>query len=106
MSTTKVLTKGCEVYMGRNSGCVGYGNIQCVKSVCEPLGEVSLYGHNQSYKIYDIAEIVSSPIDLISFMYAGCAETIPESRPAMWKIDLGTEVTFEQLYLLYLQSIK
>lgn len=56
------LVTGCTVYMSGSSGCVGYGNIQCVSGVCEPLGEVSLYGHNQSYKIYDINQIVSYPI--------------------------------------------
>ena len=41
---------------------------------------------------------------LIEFMYASCAETVPYSRPAKWKIDLGTEVTFEELLQLYEQS--
>jgi hypothetical protein len=56
------LTTGCTVYMNGSSGCVGYGNIQCVSGVCEPLGEVSLYGHNQAYNIGDIKEIVSYPL--------------------------------------------
>lgn len=56
------LTPGCTVYMSSNSGCIGYGNIQCVNGVCEPLGEISLYGHNQNYKIDDIKKIVSYPI--------------------------------------------
>jgi len=58
----KKLVKGCTVYMSANSGCIGYGNIQCISNVCEPLGEISLYGHNQSYKIRDIKEIVSFPV--------------------------------------------
>jgi len=55
------ITKGCVVYMSSKSGCVGYGNPQCVSSVCEPLGEISLYGHNQHYKIYDVREIIEYP---------------------------------------------
>lgn len=55
------LIKGCVVYMNSKSGCVGYGNPQCISNVCEPLGEISLYGHNQSYKIHDIREVVSYP---------------------------------------------
>jgi hypothetical protein len=43
-------------------------------------------------------------IGLIQFMYGSCAETIPNTRPAKWLIDLDTEVTFEQLYKLYEQS--
>lgn len=55
------IEKGCEVMMGAESGCVGYGNIQCVKEVCEPLGTVALYGHNQHYNIHDIRKVVSYP---------------------------------------------
>jgi hypothetical protein len=58
----KKLSKGCVVYMNSKSGCIGYGNPQCVKDVCEPLGEISLYGHNQHYKIYDIERIVEYPL--------------------------------------------
>ncbi|MCK5614386.1 hypothetical protein KAR91_71630 [Candidatus Pacearchaeota archaeon] len=60
---TDKLKAGCVVYMSAESGMQGYGNPQCVKSVCEPLDEISLYGHNQNYKIYDIKEIVTSPPD-------------------------------------------
>ena len=55
--------KGDVVYMSKDSGCIGYGNPQCVSSVCEPLGEIGLYGHNQHYKIYDIKEIVPQVSD-------------------------------------------
>ena len=48
------LTKGCVVMMKSSSKLVGYGNPQCVSSVCEPLGTISLYGHNQHYKDYDV----------------------------------------------------
>jgi len=61
-SRATTLVKGCEVYMSSDSGCIGYGNIQCVSSVCEPLGELSLYGHNMNYKIYNVKQIVSFPI--------------------------------------------
>lgn len=101
---SKILMKGCVVYMSSKSGCRGYGNPQCVRDVCEPLGELSLYGHNQAYKTYDVREIVSSPMELIEFMYASCAETVPDTRPAKWKIDLGTEVTFEELYQKFIQQ--
>ncbi len=56
------LTKGCVVFMKASSGLTGYGNGQCVSEVCEPLGTVSLYGHNEHYKIYDIDRIVEYPI--------------------------------------------
>ena len=55
------LTKGCIVKMKASSGMQGYGNAQCVSSVCEPLGEISLFGHNQNYKSYDVAEILDYP---------------------------------------------
>ena len=55
------LVKGCVVMMSASSGLVGYGNSQCVSSVCEPLGEVFLYGHNESYKISDIEKIIEYP---------------------------------------------
>ena len=58
---SKKLTEGCVVFMKASSGLTGYGNAQCVSSVCEPLGEVSLYGHNQNYKTYDIGRIVEYP---------------------------------------------
>ena len=55
------LVAGCTVMMKADSGMEGYGNIQCVKTVCEPLSEISLYGHNQNYKTWDIKNIVSYP---------------------------------------------
>ncbi len=56
------LTKGCVVVMAGRSGMPGYGNAQCVQEVCEPLGTVSLYGHNEYYNIRDINKIVEYPI--------------------------------------------
>ena len=56
------LKKGCVVFMKASSGLVGYGNAQCVSGVHhESLGTISLYGHNQHYKTYDIARIVECP---------------------------------------------
>lgn len=43
-------------------------------------------------------------LELIKFMYASCAETIPNTRPAKWNIDLNTEVTFEELYQAFLNQ--
>lgn len=43
-------------------------------------------------------------MELIQFMYASCAETIPNTRPALWNIDLNTHVTFEQLYKAFKKS--
>ena len=37
------LTKGCVVYMKASSGMLGYGNAQCVSSVCDPLDSIRLY---------------------------------------------------------------
>ena len=53
------LKRGCVVFMKASSGLTGYGNEQCVSSVCEPLGTVSLFGHNQHYKIYDIDKVIT-----------------------------------------------
>jgi len=53
--------KGCEVMMKKSSGCDGWGNIQCINDVIWPLDEITLYGHNQAYKIYDIEKIISYP---------------------------------------------
>ena len=55
------ITRGCVVMMKASSGLRGYGNEQCVSSVCEPLGTISLFGHNQHYKIYDVAKIIEYP---------------------------------------------
>lgn len=55
------LVKGCIVVMKQSSGLIGYGNLQCVSSVCEPLAEIGLYGHNQYYKDYDVLEIIEYP---------------------------------------------
>lgn len=56
------LIKGCVVMMKSDSGCPGYGNPQCISSVCEPLGTISLYGHNQDYKQYDVDKILEYPL--------------------------------------------
>ena len=55
------LVRGCIVMMSKNSGLVGYGNGQCVLEVNEPLGVVSLFGHNQHYKISDVERILEYP---------------------------------------------
>lgn len=55
------LVRGCVVMMKANSGLVGYGNPQCVSSVCEQNHEISLYGHNQLYKTWDIQKIIEYP---------------------------------------------
>ena len=55
--TTKLM-KGCVVIMKASSGLAGYGNPQCVSSFCEPLGTISLYGHNQHYNDYDIEKVL------------------------------------------------
>ncbi len=61
MKFTK-LTKGCIVFMKGSSGLVGYGNAQCISDVHhESLGTISLYGHNQHYKAYDIDRVVERP---------------------------------------------
>ena len=52
------LKKGSVVFMSPESGLKGYGNPQCVSHVCEPLGEIGLYGHNQHYKIHHVLKIV------------------------------------------------
>ena len=55
--------EGDVVFMKASSGLCGYGNAQCISSVCEPLGEISLYGHNQIYNMYDIARVVVEHTD-------------------------------------------
>ncbi len=57
----RALIRGCVVRMKSSSGLVGYGNEQCVSSVCDPLETLSLFGHNQHYKIYDVAEVIEYP---------------------------------------------
>ena len=49
---------GDVVLMKSSSGMKGYGNVQCVSSVSIKLGCVSLYGHNEHYKIHDVAKVV------------------------------------------------
>lgn len=55
------LMSGCVVRMKASSGMPGYGNIQCVSSVCEPLDTISLYGHNQHYKTWDVERVLEYP---------------------------------------------
>ncbi len=57
MGKINELTRGCVVFMKASSGLIGYGNGQCVSDVCEPLGTISLFGHNQNYSISDIERI-------------------------------------------------
>lgn len=49
--------------MKENSGLVGWGNPQCISWVSEEIGEISLYGHNEHYHTYDVARVVSYPIE-------------------------------------------
>jgi hypothetical protein len=56
------LVKGCVVQMKAESGLPGYGNPQCVSSVCEPLGTIVLYGHNQHYRSYDVEKVLEYPL--------------------------------------------
>lgn len=55
------LVRGCVVMMKGSSGLQGYGNPQCVSSVWETLDEISLYGHNQHYKTWDVAKVLEYP---------------------------------------------
>jgi hypothetical protein len=54
------LMRGSVVKMKPNT-CEGWGNEQCISWVSEELGELSLFGHNQHCKTYDVAEIISYP---------------------------------------------
>jgi len=62
MKSAKTLMRGCVVMMSASSGMKGYGNAQCVQEVCEPLGTVSLFGHNEHYKISDVSKVVEYPL--------------------------------------------
>ena len=64
------LKKGCEVFVNSHFGIEGYGNIQCVKNYCKELGTVSLYGHNECGKDYDIDRVIVSPITLSEILMA------------------------------------
>ena len=59
----KRLERGCEVRVSKDFGIQGYENVQCVKRYSEALGEVSLYGHNECGKSYNVVEIVGLPIN-------------------------------------------
>jgi len=84
--TKRELSKGCVVFMKGSSGLIGYGNPQCVSDVHhKSLGTISLYGHNQHYKTYDIDRIVEYPVhacnghkDLVAACQ-GLADAFPES---------------------------
>jgi len=56
------LMRGCVVMMKPSSLCLGYGNAQCISSVCEELNTVSLFGHNKNYKTWDVLRVVEYPI--------------------------------------------
>jgi len=56
------IVKGSVVLMKKESGLVGYGNYQCVSWVSDEIGELSLYGHNEHYKNYDVEKIIESPL--------------------------------------------
>ncbi len=60
MAKETELNEGDVVYMKASSGMPGYGNAQCISWVCEDLGELSFYGHNQHYKTYDVEKVVIS----------------------------------------------
>lgn len=63
---TREITKGSVVYMKKESGLEGYGNPQCVSWVSDEIGELSLYGHNEHYKTYDVREVIESPQEAMS----------------------------------------
>ncbi len=54
---SKKVTRGCVVFMKASSGLTDYGNGQCVSGVCEQLGTISLFDHNQNYSMSDIDRI-------------------------------------------------
>lgn len=52
--------KPFDVVMMKPNTCVGYGNAQCIKDVCEELSEISLFGHNQCYKTWDVEKVIDT----------------------------------------------
>ena len=58
------LEKGVEVFVNSDFGIQGYGNVQCVQTYTPENGEVSLYGHNENGKSYNIKTILGKPITL------------------------------------------
>ncbi len=71
------LKKGCVVFMKESSGLCGYGNAQCVSDVHGPeLGTISLYGHNQHYKTYDIDKVVFYPVEAINAELLAVCKTL------------------------------
>jgi len=74
---SKELTKGCVVFMKASSNLTGYGNAQCVSEVHhESLGTISLYGHNQHYKTYDIDRVVEYPGDQLQAELEKCKDLL------------------------------
>ena len=58
------LEKGVEVFVNSNFGIQGYGNVQCVRTYTQELGSISLYGHNENGKDYNVIKILGKPITL------------------------------------------
>ena len=84
---SKKLKKGCIVFMKTSSGLVGYGNSQCVSKVHhESLGTISLYGHNQHYRTYDIDRIVEYPDDQHDQLQAEVKDKDEKAR--LFRIDV------------------
>ena len=60
------LNRGDIVKLKPNA-CEGWGNEQCISNVCEPLNQISLFGHNQHIRTGDIDKVIQSrtaPIDV------------------------------------------
>ena len=64
------LEKGVEVFVNSNFGIQGYGNVQCVRTYTQELGSISLYGHNENGKDYNVIKILGKPITLAVIMLA------------------------------------
>ena len=64
------LEKGVEVFVNSDFGIQGYGNVQCVQTYTPENGEVSLYGHNENGKSYNIKTILGKPITLAVILNA------------------------------------
>ena len=79
---SKELKKGSVVFMKASSGLCGYGNAQCVSEVHgKELGTISLYGHNQHYKTYDIKEIVEAKDVFCQNVCHTCKEPMSNDCP-------------------------
>lgn len=53
------LKRGSVVFMKKESGIIGWGNEQCVSRVFESDYKISLFGHNEHYKISDISKLIN-----------------------------------------------